>query len=509
MNAAADFNISQILSDLHRRKGLLVSVLVVVSVLTGYLAAILPDIYRSSTLIVVTPQRVPTSFVTSTVTIDLNERMQSIVQEILSRTQLEKIIRQFDLYSSSRKSSIEDRVERLRNTVKIEFRKNNVFQLSFESESPEKAKQVTSELASIFIAQNLHAREQQAEGTKSFINAEVERLRKELEEQESVVNRYKAANLFELPDQLNANLRTLEQFRHELDSNSQRMSALQERKGVLQKQSVESDIVKVDGIVSLLAAPADGVTENVQIGLKRKEMDSLLQKYSSKHPDVVRLQKEIQVLEAESVDAVSSKSANSRKTSNLNPVKEVLQRQIADIDSEIQALRLQAERARSQIGTIQSRVDNAPVRAIELSKISRGYDITLRKYQDLLAKGLESELSENMEKKLKGEQFQILDPANFPLKPVGPNRPLLMLIGLLTGIAGGVGLAFLCLDTSFKRSDEITTCIDVPLLATLPALVTRSSVLEQRRTQGLLVLASIGSLAVGIVCLRILGPMYF
>lgn len=511
MNAAADLNISQILSNLQQRKGLIVSVFVVVSVLTAYLAAVLPEIYRSSTLIVVTPQKVPTSFVSSTVTIDLNERMQSIVQEILSRTQLEKIIREFDLYSSSRKSSIEDRVERLRNTVKIEFRKNNVFQLSFESESPEKAKQVTGELASIFIAQNLHAREQQAGGTKSFINAEAERLRKELEEQEAVVNRYKAANLFELPDQLDANLRTLERLRHELDGNSQRMSALQERKGVLQKQSVESDIVKVDGIVSSLGAPGDGITEKVWIGLKRKEMDSLLQKYSSKHPDVVRLQKEIQVLEAESVDTATSNSVNSRKMSNVNPVKQVLLRQIADIDSESQALRLHAERIRSQMGTIQSRVGNAPVRAIELSKISRGYDITLRKYQDLLAKGLESELSENMEKKLKGEQFQILDPANFPLKPVRPNRPLLILMGLLTGIAGGMGLASLwdSLDTSFKRSDEITTRVNVPLLATIPALITRGSVLEQRRATGRLAAASIVALAVGVVSIRLFVPMYF
>jgi hypothetical protein len=116
-----------------------------------------------------------------------------------------------------------------------------------------------------------------------------------------------------------------------------------------------------------------------------------------------------------------------------------------------------------------------------------------------------------MEKKQKGEQFQILDPANFPLKPVRPNRPLILLVGLLAGLAGGFGLAFVWdnLDTSFKRSDEISTYVNVPLLATLPAMITRSSVLEQRRSQGLLVLASIGALAVGVVCLRTFGPMYF
>ena len=244
--------------------------------------------------------------------------------------------------------------------------------------------------------------------------------------------------------------------------------------------------------------------------MKKKELDSLLQRYSNRHPDVIRSKKEIQALENDSSDIISGQP-NSTKPSNINPVKRVLQTQIADIDSEIKALHAQNEGIHSQISVLQARVDNSPVRGLELSKISRGYDITLRKYQDLLAKGLESELSENMEKKQKGEQFQILDPANFPVKPVRPNRLMIILAGLVAGLAGGIGLALFWdgLDSSFRRSEEINAYVNVPLLATLPALVTRGSVLEQRRAQGLLVLASIGTLAVGIVCVRVFGPMYF
>ncbi len=510
MNGITDVDVFKILNNLYRRKGLIVSVFVVVSLLALYLATTLPEIYRSSTLIVVTPQRIPTAFVASTVTIDLNERMQSIVQEILSRTRLEKIIQEFDLYPSQTNGSIEERIERLRRKVKIELRRNNVFELSFESENPEKAKQVTRRLSSLFIEQNLQAREQQAEGTKSFINAEAERLRKELEEQEAVVNRYKAAHGYELPDQLDTNLRSLEQLRRELESNNLRLSALQERKGVLQKQTVEADIPKADAPAGPLSVPAIGVTRSVQIEMKKKELDSLLQRYSSKHPDVIRAKKEIQALENEDDDTISSQP-DAKKTASVNPVKRVLQTQVTGIDSEIQAIYAQSEGIQSQISVLQARVDNTPIRAIELSKISRGYEITLKKYQDLLAKGLESQLSENMEKKLKGEQFQILDPANFPLRPVRPNRPLIILIGLLAGLAGGVALAFLFdnLDTSFKRSEEISTYVNLPLLATLPAMITRGGVLEQRRAHGLLALASIGTLAVGIVCLRIFVPMYF
>jgi polysaccharide chain length determinant protein (PEP-CTERM system associated) len=513
MNGMTDFDISQIFASFYRRKGLIICVSIVVFLLTAYTAAILPNVYRSSSLILVSPQRVPASFVTSTITTDLAERMQSIIQEILSRTQLEKIVREFDLYPSTNSSFLEERIEKLRKAIKVEFRRNNVFQLSFESDNPEKAKQITGRIASLFIEQNLQVREQQAMGTKSFMTAEADRLRKELEEQETVVNQYKAANRFELPDQLDSNLRTVEQLRREIEASNLRLAALQERKGILQKQTVESDILGVDLLGGSFTASAEGGPSNLQVQMRKKELDSLLQRYSSKHPDVVRIKKEIEALETESRAVLPSKTPNkpTGAISSGNPLKQVLQTQISDIDAEIQSLRSQRDHIRAQIATLQSRVDATPIRAIELSKISRGYEITLRKYQDLLAKSLESELSENMEKKQKGEQFQILDPANFPLAPVRPNRPMIILIGLLAGLGAGFGLAFVSdnMDTSFKRSDEINTYVNVPLLATIPALMTRGSVLEQRRSQGLLVLASLGVLVVGVVCLRTFGSIYF
>jgi polysaccharide chain length determinant protein (PEP-CTERM system associated) len=509
MNGMADFDISQILAGFYRRKGLIICVSSVVFLLTAYTAAILPNVYRSSSLILVSPQRVPSSFVTSTITTDLGDRMQSIIQEILSRTQLEKIVREFDLYPSAQSSVLEERIERLRKAIKVEFRRNNVFQLSFESDNPEKAKQITGRIASLFIEQNLQVREQQAMGTKSFMTAEADRLRRELEEQETVVNQYKAANRFELPDQLDSNLRTVEQLRRETEAGNHRLAALQERKGILQKQAVESDILGVDLLGGSFTAPAEGGPPNLQVQMRKKELDSLLQRYSGKHPDVVRIKKEIEALETESREVLPNKPTGA--LSSGNPLKQVLQTQISDIDAEIQSLRSQRDHIRAQIATLQSRVDATPIRAIELSKISRGYEITLRKYQDLLGKSLESELSENMEKKQKGEQFQILDPANFPLAPVRPNRPLIILIGLLAGLGAGFGLAFVSdnMDTSFKRSDEINAYVNVPLLATIPALMTRGSVLEQRRSQGLLVLASLGVLVVGVVCLRTFGSIYF
>jgi polysaccharide chain length determinant protein (PEP-CTERM system associated) len=509
VNAQPEINISEILNGFYRRKWLILCVFIVTSCLSIYLAAILPEVYRSTTLILVTPQKLPSSFVTSTVTTNLKERMQSIIQEILSRTNLEKVVQEFNLYPGL--PIMEDRVAKLRGSVIVNLRRNNTLQLSFDSQNPETAKQLASRLGSLFIDQNLQVREQQALGTKNFINTEAERLRKELEEQEANVNRFRAAHRFELPDQLDANLRTVEQLRREFESSLSRLASLRERKAALEKQLVEAEIAGPE-VAGAKGSEGKAFLPDVTVQLRKRELDGLLRRYSSKHPDVIRLQNEIATVEAETKAQGSKDPFGTFSPPITSPLSQVLRKQIAGLDSEAVSVQSRVENVRLEIAKYQTRIDNTPVRGIDLSKISRTHNITLKKYQDLLAKGLDSELAENMEKKQKGEQFQILDPANFPLKPFRPDRQRIILMGLLAGLAAGFGLAFLwdsVLDTSFKRADEIAGVVNLPVLATIPALMTRGSVLDQRRSQGILVFASIAALAVGVVCVRIFGPMYF
>jgi len=128
-----------------------------------------------------------------------------------------------------------------------------------------------------------------------------------------------------------------------------------------------------------------------------------------------------------------------------------------------------------------------------------------------LAKGLESQLSENLEKKQKGEQFQVIDPANLPLSPFKPNRPFILFGGLAAGILGGLAAAFLwdLLDRSFKNSDDLAGFIDLPILATIPAIITRGAVLERRRAQGLLGISTLGALLLGLILVRLFAARFF
>jgi polysaccharide chain length determinant protein (PEP-CTERM system associated) len=508
MAASPELDFTKIFGNLCRRKSLIAAVCLVIFSLSAYLAVNLPNVFQSSTVILVTPQKLPASYINSTVTASVQQRMRTIIEQILSRSRLESIITEFNLFPSSRpESSMEERIEDLRKRVRTEIRRDDTIQLSFEAESPEKAMHVTARLASLFIDENLHVREQQAVGTTAFINAEANRLRKELEEQEIQVNYYKSQYRNELPEQLDANLRTVQQLRTELQSNMLRLSSLEERKAGLEQQVAEFDLMPLldgPGVASLdrgQAAPPG------PLHAPKIQLETLLKQYSDKYPDVIRLKKEIAALEAQAL-TLQSKTTGSN-SARIEPSRSRIQQtiisQLADLKSEINALQSANQALRGQIASYQTRADNTPVRAIEFAKISRTYDITVKKYQDLLAKSLESRLSENMEKSQKGEQFQISEQANLPEKPARPNRPRILIMGFLVGLAGGLGLAFLLdnLDRSLKTADDVKGYVNVSFLGSIPLVVTRDSILEQRRAQGLLVLVSIGALAVGCILIRL------
>jgi polysaccharide chain length determinant protein (PEP-CTERM system associated) len=513
MKASPDSDPAKIISILLRRKLLIAAATVVGISLAAYLAVSLPNVYESSALILITPQGLPSSYVNSTVTQSVEQRSRAIIEQILSRSKLESIISEFNLYPLDTPGpTMEYRIARLRSAIRTEIRRNDPVQLSFEAENPETAMQVTARLASLFVEENLRLREQQATGTRVFMNAEVNRLRQELEEQEAKVNNYKGQHRFELPEQLEANLRTLQQLRTELQANIARLAALRERKASLEQQAAEADVLGIAAAGRTVIGTGLPESRSQQIQNRKIEVEILLSKYSERHPDVIRLKEEIQALEVEA-HALQSKTDQTLAVRE-TPVKsfrQTLNAQINELNSELSALDSANEQLRSNIAVYQGRIDGTSVRSIELAKITRTYDITLKKYQDLLAKSLDSQLSENMEKKQKGEQFQIVDPANYPENPSRPNRLYILLLGLVAGLGGGVALAFLLeqLDNSFNTADEVSAYMNLPLLATIPAMVTRGSVLEVRRAQGVIVMASVVVLAVGLALIHLVAPQFF
>jgi uncharacterized protein involved in exopolysaccharide biosynthesis len=236
------------------------------------------------------------------------------------------------------------------------------------------------------------------------------------------------------------------------------------------------------------------------VDARKRELELLRSRYSDKHPDVISLKKEMANIPVDgAADSATTKASVGRESADPSEV----------LRSEITALRDRNKKLQSDIAGYQERVNGTPVRAIELSKINRNYEITLTKFKELLGKEFDSQLSENMERKQKGEQFQVVDPASLPRNPVGPNRPRLLFVGLVLGLAAALGAAFLIenLDTSIRGNEDLDGMTNLPLLAMLPVVPSRGNILELRQARTMLLLYSAGVLALGIFLIRLFGPM--
>jgi polysaccharide chain length determinant protein (PEP-CTERM system associated) len=458
------------------------------SILVGiYLALTLPKSYSAETLILIEPQRVPANYVQSIVSIDIESRISTISQQIMSRTNLEKIINQFDFFSGPKfeKMYLEDKIESLRKQISVDVtrgrrRDADSFSISFIGKNPKIVMQVVNSLTSFFIDENLKVREAQAIGTSDFLNDELNDMRKKLEKVEEVLKIYKEKHMGELPEQLETNLRILDRLQERFNERQQSLRDEKNRLAILENQ------------IQLAKAQADsgGTLQSTTLdpsgleGLKRQVYE-LKTKYTDKHPDVIRLEKRIANLEEEkqTSSGESTHVTQLAQAETETPASNVEYiRQYEEVKREIKAQEAKISKLSSQIDFYQKRVERTPKREQELLSLRRDYNNMQMAYNSLLNRKLEAEIAVNMEKKQKGEQFRIVDYATLPQKPVSPNMKKLFLLALAAGLGIGAGIIFFLeyLDTSFTKPEDIESFLGVPVIATVPKIYQPKDIRWQR-----------------------------
>ena len=432
----------------------------------SYLAITLPKIYEAETLILIEAQSVPDNYVKSVVSTEVDERINTITQQILSRSNLEKIIDQFDMFRAPADQGVflEDMVAALRQRINIDVTRNrrttNSFAITYKDRSPETAMRVTNALATIFIDQNLKAREAQAVGTTNFLEAELESMRKRLIAQEDAVRTYRTRYMGELPEQLESNLRILDRLQDQLTERQESLREARSRLALLQNQAS----------AGLLANQQDGNNRGpagpdpLNPDALRAELARLQSRYTDKHPDIIKIKQQIQDLEARGIS-----SATQAAPSPQEPF------QIVEIRNEIENISADIGRIKSQIASYENRVEATPNREQELMTLERDYDNLQASYNSLLNRKLEADISVNMERKQKGEQFRILDPAQLPKRPVAPDMRKIFLMTLAAGLAVGAGLILLLEFTkkAFRTPKEMELDLGLPTLALIPFIETR------------------------------------
>jgi polysaccharide chain length determinant protein (PEP-CTERM system associated) len=444
----------------------------------SYLAVTLPKTYEATTLILVQPQRVPERLVTPVVSSsDLESRISTISQQILSRSNLEKVIERFRLFSGSSQGEMlmEDKIASLRQRIKIEVSRTSsrrdaeAFSLGFRDGDPSMAMKVTNGLATFFIDENLKMREGQAVGTSDFLEAELQSMRKRLEEKEQALKDYRQRNMGELPEQLQANLNLLDRLNAQLSQSQASLRTAQISLAALESEDRVRQSISVS-VAGQGTTPTGRESEDAMTLPQLKErLATLRSNYTDQHPDVVRLRTRIEKMQAEGASKPTLPAADAPPSRLLRPESA---NQRVMIEGTIRVLEAEIGRIVREIREIQKKVDATPNREQELLTFHRDYENIKSSYNSLLNRKLEADISVNMEKKQKGEQFQIIDSARLPEKPVSPDPKKLFMITVAVALGLGCGLVFLLdfLDSSIRRVDELEENFGLPVLATVPRI---------------------------------------
>ena len=472
---------------------------IVISVFSILIAAsvycvVTPELYKSSISILVIPQSVPEAYVRSTISLRVDEQLATVTQQVKSRTTLTKVMEELNLFRKERmKLTSEELFEQMRKRIEIEVvdgrsrGSSDVFSVSFLHETPEGAMRAASRLASLFIEENLKTRENQASGTSEFLESQLGSTKARLEAMEKKVKDFKMRYVGELPQQMDANLRMLTGLQDRLRSTESGIHSAEERKAFLEAQ------VNLIGRTASTGAgngnPSDAYSQGTSLSLeaelarKKAKLADLSTRYTEMVPEVMRAKQDVEELEArieERRRSATDKTARGKKeerdaleadlsSAGIDEIRRT-GTQLKILTMEIASLKKEKEGIQKNIAAAEQKINQSPRREQEMIALVRDYENQKSSYDDLLKKKLQADVSQNLEKRQKGTQFQILDPANLPEAPIKPNRRRVMGISLVLALFLGFGgaIGWEAMDPRLRDVRDFRHLYKVPILGYIP-----------------------------------------
>jgi polysaccharide chain length determinant protein (PEP-CTERM system associated) len=479
--AERELTIADYIAMLRRRWVLIVTLAVVGAPLAYGVSRFLPDRYKSQTLVLVEQPSVPTDIVRSLDTSDISQRLSSMKQQILSRSRLEPIIRQFGLYGDDvSRVSMEDLVGRLQKTIDVtpvlpmaesQSRQLPGFYVSVTMDNARTAQQVCTAVTSMFIEENLRLRQQHSEDTTQFLVQQLAEAKAKLDEQDARLAAFKSHYLGSLPDQESTNLNLLTTLTSQLDAATQALARAQQ-----DKTYAESMLTQQIAAWQATQTGRNPETLDQQLSALQTLLANLQARYTDDYPDVIKTKNDIAALKRQLAESNAQKATSDASKVQKSAVEPL---QVAQLRAQVHNLELViAEKAREQgqikeqIKFYQDRVQSTPGVEQQFKELTRGYETALLSYNELQKKRDESAMAADLERKQQGEQFRVLDPANLPDKPSFPNRPLFGAGGAGAGLALGLAIAFLLemRDSSLKTERDVEFTLRLPVLAMIPEI---------------------------------------
>jgi polysaccharide chain length determinant protein (PEP-CTERM system associated) len=436
---------------------------------------LIPPRYVSQTLVLIEQQKVPEDYVKPVVNEDLNARLASMKEQILSRSRIEPIIDRFNLYSGS-KYTMDDRLDLTRKAIGI----NPIpagpsshgmpgFYITFQAQDAHTAQQVCGEITSLFVSANLSARQESAEGTTDFLKQQLGDAKRNLDEQDAKLAGFEQKYLGKLPDQEPSNMNALQAMTTQLDASTQALSRMQQEETFLQamvaQQEQEQTSAGASPATEAGAAP-DSLSSQLKAAVaQEKDLESL---YTPDYPDVVSIKRRVASLRAEvarnAAEPAKGKPSTARTES---PQLQQLRAQLRAEREAIVTARQEQGHIEQQVRNYEARIDASPRVEEEYKKITRDHETALQFYNTLLTKMNESSMATALEQRQQGEQFRVMDAPNLPDSPTFPKHGIFAGGGLAAGLFLGLLLAGLLeyRDTSVRNESDIWAFTKLPTLA--------------------------------------------
>jgi succinoglycan biosynthesis transport protein ExoP len=410
-----------------RHKWHLVLATLTLALICTVIIAKLPNVYEATTTILVDPQQVPEKYVSPVVSSDPYTRLNTITQQVLSRSRLQEIIDKFNLYPDRRSTlSPEEVVEEMRQDITIVVKQGSgpelsTFSLTYQGKQPELVATVANELAASFIHWSIASRVEQVAGTKDFLTSELIAAKRNLEMQENTLRGFKMNHLGETPDQTGNNLQAIVGLRAALQANADAMNRLDEQK-ILLTRSPEPPVTATSGV-------RVDLTPRERLEAEKRELEATVEQlrehYSDRYPDIVRGSRRLKEINTKlnslPPDPIEQSTGASADKSDISVRSELIER-------EMKKLAADRDQIQSQIESYQEKLNAAPIREQQELELTRNYDTSKQHYLALLDKSFNIAMAADLEQNQKAERFRVLDPARVPEKPVKPPRRRLLLM---------------------------------------------------------------------------------
>lgn len=464
-------NLEDYVTILKRRSWIIVIPAIILPIITYGMSRFVQPRYVSQTLVLVEQQKVPDNYVKPVVTEDLNGRLASMREQILSRSRLEPIIERFNLYGAS-KMSMDDRIDAVRKNIginPIQSRAGSLpgFYISYQASEARTAQLVCSEITSLFVSENLSDRTASAEGTTSFLQAQLADAKRNLDDQDSKLARFQEENSGRLPGQEGANMNMLTTLNTQLDAATQALARLEQDKSyeeaMLAQQTAQSSQSGGQGV-----APQ---TQQLELERLLSQEADLTSRYTEDYPDVVSVRRKIKELRAEMAKAPAPSAIQTTSAPNRGDSLSVqqLRAQLRSVEQGITQKKRDQAQLTSQIRGYQGRIQSSPAVQEQYKKLTRDYTTAQSFYDDLLNKMNSAKMGTDLEKRQQGENFRVMDAANLPEAPTFPNRMVFAGAGLFAGL--GLGLLIVAFleyrDTAVRSERDIWAFTKLPTLAVI------------------------------------------